>query len=136
MSRLVVDASAILAWIYQEPSAENVAPYMTKLAVETCFAPAVLPLELANSVYKGRLTKRFTDAQCTELCAMLSILPISLIEIWFSRVSELDAICAGQAIAAYDAAYILLAQDLGASLLTRDAGMARTARALSMPLAL
>jgi predicted nucleic acid-binding protein len=44
------------------------------------------------------------------------------------------AVGAAHGLSAYDAAYLVLATDTGASLLTRDAGLARAAHATGVPL--
>ena len=98
MNRVVVDASAIVAIAFNEPSADAVARRLEGAAV--C-APTLLKFELANAAWK-KIRRQPDRAR-----------PI---------LQALAALATG--LTAYDASYLWLAGSLGADLVTLDTRLA------------
>lgn len=125
MAVSVVDASALAAVAFGEPEGAEVAE---RLAGEDLFAPSLLAYELASVARKKSLDdpqQRETIAWALEQALALDMRRVDIDQ---SAVLEL-ALEAG--ITTYDAAYLWLARQLGASLVTLDAGLAAAARGRS-----
>lgn len=117
---IVVDASAVVAFLLNEAGADRVYARLFG-AEETVLAPHLIDLEVAQvmrrHVYAHGLDPRRGETALTHL----RDLPISrhpheglLPRIWELRDN----------LTAYDAAYVALAEALGAPLVTRDARLA------------
>lgn len=114
-ARVVVDASAMAAWIFGEPNGAGVQRQMAGAAV---FAPHLLKSELANiACTKARRHPAQTGALMTTLQMVLADGAITWCDVDPVDVA-LVAIDTG--LTAYDASYLWLAGDLGADLLTLD----------------
>ena len=114
--RVVVDASALAALVFNEPGAEDIARRLEGALVH---APTLLQYELANVAWK-KATRRPSDAP-----ALLRAVGDALDEdagINWCDVPAADAVLAalGTGLTAYDAAYVWLAGFLGAELVTLD----------------
>lgn len=117
---VVIDASAIAAFLFNEPSAARL---RKRLANErTLHAPHLLDLEvtqvLRRAVGQGTLKETVAAARLTDL----QLLPLTryshtpfLKRIWELRTN----------VTAYDAAYIALAEALAAPLITTDKPLSR-----------
>ena len=116
---IVLDASAAIEWLLQSPSGSRVeARIYSKL--ESLHAPHLFDLELAQGIRKLAREKAISASrgeQALEDLQRLRIMryphSILLRRIWQLRNS----------LTAYDAAYIALAEQLGAPLITCDARM-------------
>jgi predicted nucleic acid-binding protein len=126
MTRVVVDASALVALVFNEPRAEEVAD---KLDGATVYAPALLKFELANAAWK-KLRREPKSAR-----AILTALGQALDQragITWMEVDHADAVLVSVAtgLSAYDASYLWLAGHLGADLVTLDRRLAEAGAAL------
>jgi predicted nucleic acid-binding protein len=123
VKRLVVDASAFAAVVFQEPQGEELGRQLDGAAV---FAPALLKFELASVAWKKA---RQHPADATKI---LSALIAALDERWnlnWQDVSIADVVLTAHAtgLSVYDASYLWLAGSLGADLVTLDARVAAAA---------
>ena len=123
MNRVVADASALAAVMFQEPGIDDV---KLRLLGAEVFAPRLLQFELANAAWK-RIRR-----QPGEALATLTVLQAALGEgsgIQWMDVNMTDVVLIAQAtgLTAYDASYLWLAGSLGADLVTLDKQLARTA---------
>ena len=129
MKRIVVDASALAALIFQEPESEAI---RDRLAGATVFAPALLRFELTNTALK-KVRRQPVDA-----VKILTALAIALDDrtglIW-QDVDARDVAILAQAaeLTAYDASYLWLAAVLGADLVTLDRRLATAVDTLASP---
>jgi predicted nucleic acid-binding protein len=117
---IVVDASAVLEVLLNTPAAPRVAERMFAPG-ETVHAPHLIDLEVAQVLRRFALAGELTGARGQEAIEDLIDLPMTryphdalLSRIWILRRN----------VTAYDAAYLALAEALGATLLTRDAALA------------
>jgi predicted nucleic acid-binding protein len=117
---IVTDASVILELLLRTPAADEVEARLFD-AGETLHAPHLLDIEVAQVVrrYAGR--GEISEARGRLTLGLLARLPIAryaheplLARIWALRAN----------LTAYDAAYVALAEALGATLLTRDERLA------------
>ena len=116
MSRVVADASALAAVIFQEPGFEPVA---ARLEGATVCAPELLRFELANvAVTKARRH----PAQAGQILAALDEALDRRSGIQWHSVNVTDVAVLGRLtnLTAYDAAYLWLAGWLEADLVTLD----------------
>ena len=126
MNRLVVDASAFAAFVFQEPEGGAIA---TRLNGASLFAPTLLKFELAS------VARKKMRAQPARASRILMALATALEERWgivWCDVDPTEAVLVAHAtgLTTYDAAYLWLAGSLGADLVTLDARLATAGAAL------
>ena len=129
MTRVVVDASALAALVFQEPEGDAVRQRLDGAAV---FAPELLRFELANTAWK-KIRRRPADA-AKVLTALSLVLDDKSSLIW-QDVDARDVVLLAHATGttAYDASYLWLAGALGADLVTLDDRLARALDAFTTP---
>jgi predicted nucleic acid-binding protein len=120
---IVVDASTILEVLLGTPAANRIAERFFAEG-ETLHAPHLLDVEVAQVLRRYTLAGTFDSERGEEALEDLADFPIAryphqpfLFRIWELRHN----------VTAYDAAYLALAEALGAPLVTRDAKMASAA---------
>jgi predicted nucleic acid-binding protein len=129
LTRLVVDASALVALVFQEPEGDAV---RQRLEGATVFAPELLRFELANTAWKK--IRRQPDDAAKILTALSQALDDRFGLIW-QDVGAGDVVLLAHAtgMTAYDASYLWLAASLGADLVTLDDRLAKAVDRLSTP---
>lgn len=132
MSRVVVDASAIVAVILPDEHGSLATLVVATLERSTIDAPAHWPVEIVNSVLSARRRHRLAEddwasaaVKVDTIVAAASIHPLS-------PASALLPLALEQGLTAYDAAYVDLARQLNCALLTGDGEMKRAARQLGV----
>jgi predicted nucleic acid-binding protein len=123
--RLVVDASALAAIVFQEPEEQALS---RRLEGAIVFAPELLKFELA-SVARKKVERRPAEA-----VRILSALSLALDGRWnlnWQDVQPADVVLTAHAtgLSVYDASYLWLAGSLGAELVTLDARVAAASEA-------
>ena len=123
MTRVVIDASALAAFVFQEPGGEVI---RQRLEGATVFAPHLLHYELASVA--GKKIRRHPADGVKILRALALALDPGTNLVW-EDVPAADAILLAQAagVSTYDASYLWLAGSLGADLVTLDARLAKAA---------
>jgi len=113
---IVLDASAAVDWLLQTPAGQQIEKRIYSRS-ESLYAPHLLDLEVAQVlrrlVREGLISKQRADQALEDFLNMrVSRYPhfVLLPRIWRLRHN----------LAAYDAAYIVLAEKLRAPLITRD----------------
>jgi predicted nucleic acid-binding protein len=129
MTRVVVDASALAALVFQEPGGEAM---RRRLDGATVYAPSLLRFELANTAWKK--IKRQPAAASKILAALDMALDDQSGLIW-RDVDAADTVLLAHATGttAYDASYLWLAASLGADLVTLDDHLAKAVDPLATP---
>jgi len=120
---IVLDASAAVDWLVQTPAAQRIESRIFS-RTQSLHAPELLDLEVAQVlrrlVREGRLSAFRAEQAIQDLLDLrITRYPHTLLlpRIWQLRHN----------LSAYDAAYVVLAEKLGATLLTRDAKLAAAA---------
>lgn len=127
MTRVVVDASAMAALVFQETDAASI---RDRLDGATVFAPTLLRYELANVAWKK------ARRQPADAVRILSALSIALDRDWglnFRDVEAADVVMLAGAtgLTSYDANYVWLAGMLGADVVTLDKRIAEASARLT-----
>lgn len=131
MREAVLDASVVLKWFNRGDEVHAEAAGVLRRDFEIgelrVIAPPLLWLEIINVAARRW---GWDSAQLEALAASLSELGFELVE------PEPEAIArwAGRGLTAYDAAYVAVAEETGASVIADDAQICRLAAGLSEPL--
>jgi predicted nucleic acid-binding protein len=83
-------------------------------------APSFLVQEVANALWKAVKQKRTLLEDAQESLQMLNDLKIELVDVDWLQATEVLAIACKFDLAVYDAAYLFLAHETGACLITAD----------------
>jgi predicted nucleic acid-binding protein len=120
---IVVDASAILELLLNTTTGSRVAARLFA-GGETLHAPHLLDLEVAQVLRRYSRSGELSPERSREALLDFLDLPVNRYphDLLLNRIWELRHI-----LTAYDAAYVALAEALGAPLLTRDQRLASTA---------
>ena len=117
---IVLDASAAIDWLLQTPAGHQIERRISSRS-ESLHAPHVIDLEIAHALRRLVRGGAVHPFRADQAVAFLQALPITrhphtalLPRIWQYRHN----------LSAYDAAYVVLAETLGAALITRDARLA------------
>lgn len=125
---VVIDASALVALVTNEPAAPTVSELIQRWGSEgtEMNAPALARYEIANALAKQAASDNLGEEAIDEAWAVLDELPV-IYHPLSDGPSVVHATLALQRRSAYDAAYLALAQDLDAELWTLDGPLARNA---------
>ena len=117
---IVVDASAVIEVLLNTPSGIQIAERFFDPA-ETLHAPHLLDVEVAQVLRRYTRTGELDTARGLQALEDLVDFPLTRYphDLFLLRIWELR-----HNVTAYDAAYIALAEALGAPLMTRDAALA------------
>lgn len=118
----VVDASALAAIVFGEPQSGAV---QDRIRGATLHAPTLLPFELTSIAAKKIRAHPDLRARITAALGDGLRLPVRLVVPDHQRVLEV-ALASG--LTPYDAAYLCVARDVGADLVTLDKRLAAAAR--------
>jgi predicted nucleic acid-binding protein len=114
MAVKVIDASALGALLFGEPDADKV---LARIDSHRLVAPALLPFELASvCLKKVRLHPERRDPLLSAL-RLMGQLDIDYVEI---PLPEVVLLAEKASLTTYDAAYLWLAQEIKAELVTLD----------------
>jgi predicted nucleic acid-binding protein len=120
MQRLVCDASALVAVLLD--AGQDGTWVAERLAGAELFAPALMPFECANIIRRHELGGLISADQAAQAHADLVDLPV---ELWPYEVLARRAWELRRNASSYDAAYIALAEAVGAPLVTLDRRLQR-----------
>ena len=121
MNSFVLDASATLAWCFEDERTAPAASVLERLRDQEALVPPLWLLELANGLVVAERRGRITRAESTRFLGLVGELPIRI-----DQTSTLDLASSVMDLArqydlsAYDAAYLELALRLGQPLATLD----------------
>jgi predicted nucleic acid-binding protein len=121
VNSFVLDASATLAWCFEDERTTPAASVLERLRDQEALVPPLWLLELANGLVVAERRGRITRAESTRFLGLVGELPIRI-----DQTSTLDLASSVMDLArqydlsAYDAAYLELALRLGQPLATID----------------
>jgi len=121
VNSFVLDASATLAWCFEDETTAPALSMLERLREQEALVPPLWLLELANGLVVAERRGRITRAESTRFLGLVGELPIRI-----DQTSTLDLASSVMELAreyelsAYDAAYLELALRLGRPLATLD----------------
>jgi predicted nucleic acid-binding protein len=121
---VVTDASAVVEYLLRTPRATAIGMTIEDVEV-SLHVPALCDVEVAAVIRRALLSRRLREDRAHEAITDYLELPLTRHghAALIARILQLRA-----NFSAYDATYVALAEQLGAVLLTADAGLARAAR--------
>jgi predicted nucleic acid-binding protein len=129
MTGLVIDASSVLSWCFEDESSPDADALIDKIVAEGAVVPGLWHLEIANGLVSGERRRRIRVAESSAFVAMIEELPIDADPASGSRaLHETISLAREHRLSAYDAAYLELAMRLGLPLATGDRSLAAAAR--------
>jgi predicted nucleic acid-binding protein len=136
LSRLVLDASVTLCWLFEDQATAYTDLVLDRLGGgDGAVVPAIWPFEIANAVAVAERRKLVNPAQAVAFLQTLGQLSIAVdrkIEQIFNAVLEAAR---RYRLSAYDAGYLELAMREALPLATLDAALRNAARAAGVRLA-
>jgi predicted nucleic acid-binding protein len=118
---LVVDASAVLAWCFEDEAGPEADALIERVAADGASVPGLWPVEIANGLVMGERRGRIKRAESVAFAAMLEDLPIVVDPQTGARaLHETMSLAREHELTAYDAAYLELAMRLSLPLATGD----------------
>jgi predicted nucleic acid-binding protein len=131
---LVVDASAFASWAFPDEDGDRVSQALVRVMTqeESATSAAIFPLEAMHAAARALTRGRFTPSAHQHVLRLLSRLPVTLAPM---RVSPLEFWSWTQSLdlTPYDGAYLKLAVDLKAPLVTMDTALRRACLKLDHP---
>jgi predicted nucleic acid-binding protein len=135
VSGFVIDASAALAWCFDDESTVATRALLDRFEDERAEVPSLWHLEVANALAVSERNGRITPARTSEFIALIGGLPIVVDEqtpgLALSTVLDLAR---SERLSAYDASYLELAMRRGVALATKDDALAKAARRMGVSL--
>ena len=132
---VVVDASAFASWVFPDEGGDRVSQALVRVMTEeeSATSAAIFPLEAMHAAGKALARGRFSPSAHQHVLRLLSRLPVALAPM---RVSPLEFWNWSQSLelSPYDAAYLKVAVDLKAPLVTMDRALQRACLKLEHPL--
>ena len=126
---VVVDASVAVKWLVREADSVEALELVTSWSAAgvTLVAPYLMPAEVANALHKRVLGEELSVAAAARQIELLLASGVELIETPSLHVRALAIASELNQSAAYDAHYLVLAEELDCDLWTADARFYRAA---------
>jgi predicted nucleic acid-binding protein len=131
---LVVDASIAAAWVL--PDEDNAAADgpLHRMAAEGGVAPGLIWHELRNILLMAARRGRLSEAEVVPSLMRLRRLPLEAVDMAAGGDAGVVALATRHRLTAYDAAYLVLAQNRALPLATADRALRRAADAEGLEL--
>lgn len=116
---VILDASVILKWLVDEEGSKEALLFRDRhvRGEERIIVPSLLLYEIANVL---RYREGLPDEEILNLFEIIKDLELSAVHPSFSEFEEAMLYARSKSISVYDASYIILAKNLGCSLITAD----------------
>lgn len=135
MTGCVIDASAVLAWCFEDEGGAEADALIESVAAAGAAVPAMWSLEVANGLVAGERRGRIKPAESASFIAMIEELPIAADPATGARaLHETMSLAREHRLSAYDAAYLELAMRLGLPLATGDRSLRAAAERVGVVL--
>ena len=135
MSGLVLDASSVLAWCFEDEAGAAADLLVDRVADAGAIVPAIWSLEVANALVVAERKLRITPEDSATFIGMIGQLPIVVDSGTASHAfNETIALARTHALSSYDAAYLELAVRCALPLASGDPQLAGAAALLGVEL--
>ena len=135
MSGLVIDASSVLSWCFEDEGGPEADALIERVASEGAAVPGLWSLEIANGLVMGERRGRIQPAESATFTGMIEDLPIVADPARGARaLHETLSLAREHRLSAYDAAYLELAMRLGLPLATGDRSLEAAAERVGVVL--
>ncbi|OQW60949.1 MAG: hypothetical protein A4S17_02255 [Proteobacteria bacterium HN_bin10] len=129
MTAYVIDASAMLAWCFDDEQPKNPLGLLRKLRQGGLAAPVHWPLELTNIVCNSEKKGRITPADARSFVQLVESLGVAIdFETPRRAWSDIIALARAEKLTTYDAAYLELAMRMRATLVSKDDDLLKAAK--------
>ncbi len=126
----VIDASVALAWCFPDEASDYADAVLVALQGQTILVPPIWSLEIANALLVGERRKRIRHPEVRRFLELLKALNIfEEAQPFAETIGNVIPLAREHNLSAYDASYLDLALRHGASLVTLDAALQKSARA-------
>ena len=132
MSGLVVDASVVVAWLFDDENEPRADRMLERLEEDGALVPQLWHLETRNSLLTAERRGRLSSREVKERLDALKGLPIRTDE--EPDLQSAFDLARAHELSFYDALYLELAKREGAELATLDGALGRAAVAEGVPL--
>ena len=132
MSGLVVDASVVVAWLFDDENEPRADRMLERLEEDGALVPQLWHLETRNSLLTAERRGRLSSGEVKERLDALKGLPIGTDE--EPDLQSAFDLARAHELSFYDALYLELAKREGAELATLDGALGRAAVAEGVPL--
>lgn len=133
MSGLVLDASSVLSWCFEDEGNPDADALIERVAADGAVVPAIWPLEVANALVVAERRQRLAAEDSERFIAMIEELPITIDAGTAARAfHETAALARDHGLSAYDAAYLELAMRAELPLATSNEKLRRAATGLGL----
>lgn len=132
---VVLDASAAVTWVLRDGRPEDEARIDELVTHGFVLVPELWHAEIANAFRSAMRAGRVDDEFIVGVCEQLDQLDIRT-DVVGTQVQRLALEAHARDLSAYDASYLLLAQDRGLPLVTLDRPLAKAANSAGVTLAL
>lgn len=130
---IVLDASATLAWVYQDEMTDTAQEILDRVTSVGALVPTIWRLEVANGLNIGIRRGRIRADYRNEALATLALYDITVdTETWQQAWSATLRLADQFGLTLYDAAYLELAQRRSLPLASLDGPLCAAARALGV----
>lgn len=129
----VVDNSIVMAWCFEDKATKYTDAVQEILINHRAFVPAIWPLEAANVLLVAERNKRISKADSGRFIALLSQLPIEVVQSEPGRVFyDTLSLARQHKLSSYDASYLELAIRKGLPIASSDKAIIRAAKSIKI----
>jgi predicted nucleic acid-binding protein len=133
--KFVLDASAIMAWCFEDETTQASERILRDLFVNEAVVPSLWPFEVANALNVAVRGKRITVSDGERFLGLLLSFPIETEQLaWHKLLPSLLSLASQHHISGYDAAYLELALREALPLATLDLNLKKIAAGLGVAL--
>jgi predicted nucleic acid-binding protein len=134
LKQLVLDASVVLSWCFEDESTTESERALSELSDGTQgLCPSIWSLEIANALLVAERRKRITQAYATQFLSSLSRMNIEIRSSDSSKAwTAVLNLAREHQLSTYDASYLELAMSAGAPLATLDKRLREAAHTVGL----
>lgn len=133
MSAFVLDASATLAWFFEDEASDAGWELLASAQEAGVWVPPLWALEVGNILLAAERRQRTTTARIAAFVDELGDMPVSVDQETTARaMRDVLMLARAERLTTYDAAYLELAMRRGLPLATKDSALMAAARRLGV----